>query len=114
MNRTRGFTLAELVVATLVLTVGVLALAGTAAAVSRLVEWGQRMGGSAIVAATRLEQLRSGGCASLGGGRDSSGRYRLQWTVATAGSLRTVALTVSYPNGRSDRSDRFEAVAWCP
>jgi len=101
-------------VATLVLTVGVLALAGTAAAVSRLVGWSQRMSGSAAVAATRLEQLRSGGCTLLGGGRDSVGRYRLQWTVAATGSLRTVGLTVSYPNGRSDRSDRFEAAAWCP
>jgi prepilin-type N-terminal cleavage/methylation domain-containing protein len=111
---TRGFTLTELVVATLVLTVGVLALAGTAAAVSRMLGWGQRMGGSAVAAATEFERLRSAGCAALSGGRDSSGRYRLQWTVAVSGSLRTVALTVSYPNGRSDRTDRFEAAAWCP
>jgi prepilin-type N-terminal cleavage/methylation domain-containing protein len=114
VNRTRGFTLVELVVATLVLTVGVLALAGTAAAVSRMVGWGQRMGGSAVVAAARLEQLRSGGCPPLGSGRDSAGRYRLQWSVTTSGVLSTVALTVSYPNGIADRSDRFEAVAWCP
>jgi prepilin-type N-terminal cleavage/methylation domain-containing protein len=114
VNRTRGFTLVELVVATLVLTVGVLALAGTAAAVGRMVGWGQRMGESAVAAAARLERLRAGGCASLADGRDSAGRYRLQWTVAAAGGLRAVALTVTYPNGRSDRSDRFEALAWCP
>lgn len=106
--------LVELVVAMLVLTVGVLALAGTAAAVSRMVEWGQRLGGSAIAAQSRLEALRSGGCAALGDGRDAVGRYRLQWSVAAAGSLRTVALTVDYPDGRGDRRDRFEALAWCP
>jgi len=114
VNRTRGFTLVEIVVAALVLTVGVLALAGTAAAVSRMVGWGQRLGGSAVVAQARLEELRSRGCASLGGGRDSVGHYRLQWSVTTTGPLRTVALTVGYPNGRGERSDRFEAVAWCP
>ncbi len=114
MDRTQGFTLVELVVAMLVLTVAVLALAGTAAAVSRMVGWGQRLGGSAVVAQARLEELRSGGCASLGEGRDSVGHFHLRWSVATSGSLRTVALTVSYPNGRADRSDRFEAVAWCP
>jgi hypothetical protein len=114
VNRTRGFTLAELVLATLVLTVGLLALAGTAAAVSRMVGWGQRMGGSAVAAAARLEQLRSGGCASLVNGRDARGAYRLEWTVATTGVLRTVTLNVSYPNGRADRIDSFTAVAWCP
>ena len=114
MKRTRGFALVELVVAVLVLTVGVLALAGTAAAVSRMVAWGQRLGGSAGAAQARLEALRSGGCGSLADGRDSVGPYQLRWTVVTAGSLRTVALTVSYPNGRGDRSDRFEADAWCP
>jgi hypothetical protein len=106
--------LVELVVAVLVLVVGVLALGGTAAAVSRMVGWGQRLGGSGIAAQARLEVLHSGGCASLAGGRDSVGPYRLQWSVATTGTLRTVALTVSYPNGRGERSDHFEAVAWCP
>jgi hypothetical protein len=110
----RGVTLVELVVAVLVLTVGVLALAGTAAAVSRMVAWGQRLGGSGVAAQARLEALRAGGCASLGDGRDSVGRYRLRWSVATAGPLRSLTLTVSYPNGRGDRNDVFEAVAWCP
>ena len=114
VNGTRGFTLAELVVALLVLTVGVLALAGTAAAVSRMVGWGQRLGASAVAARSRLEALRSGGCASLGAGRDSVGHYRLEWSVARAGALRTVTLTVVYPDGRGERGERFEAVAWCP
>jgi Tfp pilus assembly protein PilV len=114
VKRTRGFTVVEVVVATLVLTVGVLALAGTAAAVSRMERWGQHRGESAVAATARLEQLRSGGCGSLTSGRDSTGRYRLQWTVATAGALRSVALTVSYADGRSDRNDRFESVVWCP
>lgn len=114
MKRTRGFTLVELVVAVLVLTVGVLALAGTAAAVCRMVGWGQRLGGSAVAAQARLEELRAGGCGSLGGGRDSVGHYRLEWSVTSMGALRRVALRVDYPDGRGDRSERFEAVAWCP
>jgi len=112
--RTRGFTLVELVVAVLVLSVGVLALSGTAAAVTRMMGWGQRFGASAVAAQARLEALRAGGCAALGGGLDSTGHYRLRWSVTAAGSLRTVALTVEYPDGRGLRSDLFEAVAWCP
>jgi len=114
VRRTRGFALVELVVAVLVLTVGVLALGGTAAAVTRMVAWGQRMGGAAAAAQARLEALRAGGCRSLGDGRDSVGPYRLSWSVVAAGSLRRVALTVTYPNGSRDRADRFEAAAWCP
>jgi len=101
-------------VAVLVLTVGVLALAGTAAAVTRMVSWGQRRSGSAIAAQARLEVLRAGGCAPLGSGCDSVGPYRLQWSVTTAGSLRTIALTVDYPDERGVRSEPYEAAAWCP
>ena len=114
MIRTRGFTLVELVVAVLVLSVGVLALSGTAAAVTRMMGWGQRFGASALAAQARLEALRADGCGALGGGADSAGQYRLRWRVTAAGSLRTVALSVEYPDGRGLRSDLFEAVAWCP
>jgi len=114
VDRTRGATLVELVVAVLVLSVGILALGGTAAAVTRMVGWGQRYGGSAAAAGERLETLRSLGCAGLGAGRDSAGRYRLAWSVTAAGSLRSVALTVDYPDGALVRSDTFEAVVWCP
>jgi len=112
--RTRGFTLVELVVAVLVLSVGVLALSGTAAAVTRMMGWGQRFGASALAAQARLEALRAGGCAALGGGLDSTGHYQLRWRVTAAGSLRTVVVTVEYPDGRGLRSDLYEAVAWCP
>lgn len=114
MNRARGFTLVELMVAVLVLTVGVLALGGTAAAVTRMVGWGQRRAGSALAAQSRLEVLRAGGCGSLGSGRDSVGPYRLRWSAASTGSLRTIVLTVDYPDGRGDRSESYEAAAWCP
>jgi len=114
VSRTRGFLLIEVVVAVLMVTVGLIALAATAGAVARMAGQGQRRGGAGIAAASRLEVLRSGGCASLAGGRDSAGAYLLQWTVTTQGAVRTIQLAVGYPDGRDVRSDRFEAVEWCP
>ncbi len=106
--------LLELVVATLVLAVGVLALAGTAAAVERMIASGRRMGGAASAAASRFELLLAGGCAAAAGGRAASGRYTETWAVSRTGPLLTVSLTVAYADGRLTRGDAFEAAWWCP
>ncbi len=52
-----GFTVAEVMVAVVVLSVGILALAGSAAATSRMVGWGRHAARVAQVAATRVERL---------------------------------------------------------
>ena len=106
--------LVEVVVATLVLTVGVLALAGTAPAVERMVAAGERMGGAAAAAASRFERLRAAGCGAPSDGRTDDARYTERWVVTAAGPLRTVALIVTYADGRGTRSDAFEAAQWCP
>jgi hypothetical protein len=53
-----GFTLVEVLVATFVLTVGVLALAGSAALVARMVGRGWLSTRVGMAAATRLDHLR--------------------------------------------------------
>ncbi len=114
MTGTRGFALAEVIVATVLLTVGVLALEGTALAVERMVAAGQQLGGVAAAAASRLETLRAAGCAAAGDGTASDGRYDVSWSASAAGSLRAVSLTVRYADGRGVRTELVEAVAWCP
>jgi len=114
VSGSRGFLLVEVVVALLVVTVGLLALAGSAGSIARLTGQGRRRAGAGIAAAARLETLRAAGCQALAGGRDSSGFYRLTWTVTTQGTGRVIDLAVEYPDGRLDRRDRFEAIAWCP
>jgi Tfp pilus assembly protein PilV len=104
----------EVIVATLVLTVGVLALEGTALAVERLVASGQRMGAAAAAAAARLDQLRAGGCAALADGSHAGDRYQEHWIVSASGPLRTVRLTISYPDGPGMHADVVEAAEWCP
>ncbi len=110
----RGFSLVELIVAILILTIGILGLAAAAAQVQRMVGWGGRYGASANVANAQLEQLRATPCVSLAAsGTATVGIYSLSWTVASSGNLRTFTLTVTYPNGRATRSDMYETQRSC-
>jgi prepilin-type N-terminal cleavage/methylation domain-containing protein len=53
-----GFTIAEVIVAVVVLSVGLLALAGSTALGSRMVGWGQQATRVGQAAAARIERLR--------------------------------------------------------
>jgi Tfp pilus assembly protein PilV len=57
-----GFTIVEIIIAILVLTVGLLGLATTAALVTRMIGRGQRSAAAAGFAQRRLERLRPGAC----------------------------------------------------
>lgn len=60
-----GFTLVELVVAIVILTIGVLGLASTAAVVMRQINGGAQQARAANVAQERFEALRVVDCATL-------------------------------------------------
>jgi type II secretory pathway pseudopilin PulG len=71
MRREEGFTIVEIVVAILILTVGLMAVAGTSALVTRMIARGQRSATAAIFAGQRLEQLRGTACAVRVAGSDT-------------------------------------------
>ncbi|OLC47133.1 MAG: hypothetical protein DMD37_01900 [Gemmatimonadetes bacterium] len=65
MNRKRkqsGFTIIEIIIAIMVLTVGLLALVTTAALVTRMIARGQRSAVASMFASQRAEQLRPAAC----------------------------------------------------
>lgn len=62
----RGFTIIEIIIAILVLTVGVLALVTTAALVTRMIARGQRSADATAFAARRMERLRATGSGLVG------------------------------------------------
>src|SRR5436309_15750077 len=92
MKREQGFTIVEVIVAILVLTVGLLALVTSAALVTRMIGRGQRLAVAAQYAQRRLEMLRVSGCKSQAGGcevlmRGSAPLDSLTWRfVATSGT----------------------------
>lgn len=111
----RGFTLVEIVIALLVLSVGLLGLAATAALTTRMVAQGQRHSNTAALANGRLETLHATSCGSMAGGSERVGRVRLTWQVMAShgGRARDVILAVSSPTGAGRRTDRFETVIAC-
>ena len=63
----QGFTLVDLIVAIVILSIGVLGLASTAAVVTPQIGGGAQQTRAATVAQTRFEELRSMPCAAYGG-----------------------------------------------
>lgn len=111
-----GFSLIELTIALLLLDVGVLALAATAAGVVRLTVAGGREGGAALRAAGRLEALRVSACGpapAAASGADSAGAFVERWTVAADGPDRTARVVVSYSDGRRTRAGEYVSRFGC-
>lgn len=61
-NNEQGFTIIEIIIAIIVLTVGVLGLVTTGALVTRMIARGQRSAVAAAFGSRRLERMRAGAC----------------------------------------------------
>jgi len=117
-----GFTLIEVLVAILVLGVGVLALAGTSAGVSRMIGRGKIETRAAQAASSRMETLRlaadatSPRCSDPGfasGGPVLSGGLSESWLVPPSGRVRQVRVTVTYLTLRGAREAVLETALTC-
>ena len=110
-----GFTLVEVIIAVLILTVGLLGLASTAGIVTRMIGQGQRYSEAAWMASQRFEILRSQTCVSMLGGTASEGQFSSTWTVTqlvdTAANRITVDVTS--PTGVGTRIDKFVTTVAC-
>jgi prepilin-type N-terminal cleavage/methylation domain-containing protein len=98
-----GFTLVEVVVALIILTVGVLGLAGTTVWVVRQSTLAELSTERAAAVQTVVEQLRASDYATLAAGSDSVGRFDLSWSV-TNGSRSKLVTVVSVGPGLSSGS----------
>ena len=94
-HRRDGFTLPELIVALMLLTVGLLALAGTSAFLTYEYAASARAERAATLAGTRLEILRLAGCVSSQGSETSEGLTAV-WSVILAGRTATASVGVAW------------------
>lgn len=101
-----GFTVVEVIVAVLILVVGVLGLASTAAAVSRLIGGGAQQALAANVAQSRFEHLRATTCAAVAGGSTTSSRGVSEtWSVSqVAPTIFEVRVAVTYTTTAGPRT----------
>jgi prepilin-type N-terminal cleavage/methylation domain-containing protein len=117
---TGGFTLAEVLVAILILSVGLLAIAANSGSVYRMLGYGQRSTAAANVATSRMDWLRreanrtSPRCSALVSGADTLPMGVVEvWTITGTGWRRAVLLVVTSPSGRGLTVDSLYSVLEC-
>ncbi len=120
MSNERGFTIIEVIIAVIVLTVGLLGLVSSAALTTRMIARGQRSAVAAAFAAQRMEQLRRAACQAQTNGVDTLYRgsqwvsYNT-WTYTNLGNNTwQVRLVDTYKTAQGQaRSDAFETEISC-
>jgi prepilin-type N-terminal cleavage/methylation domain-containing protein len=96
----RGFTLVEMVFAILMLSIGLLSLAGLSLTASRMTTGGGRQMAAASVAAARFDSLASLPCASLAASGTQSGTtptvrgIRESWAVTSGTNVKNLVDTL--------------------
>ncbi len=121
-NGKAGFTIVEVLVAIVVLSIGVIALMGSNALTTRMIGQGRRTTMAMEVASRRLETLRmtasatspacTGGAFASGGPITTDGVSET-WIVPGAGTSRAVSAIVTYAKAGGTYTDTLQTVIWC-
>jgi len=118
----RGFTIVEVIIAIVVLTVGLLGLVTTAALVTRMIGRGQRSAVAATFASQRMERARVAACNPAQRADGSETLMRGGAAVATndwkitnvAGTTWKITLSVKYTTVQNrTRTERMETIVLC-
>ena len=117
----RGFTLVELMVAIMLLSVGMLALASSSAVLIRQMAESGTMSVASAVAQTRIEKVRTlAATCTAGAAATSTATTRgvnESWTVTPFVTANTraaqVSVTVTYSTKRGNRSQTYISMVPC-
>jgi len=108
-----AFTLVELLVAIVIFTIGLVALAATSGLVAAHVGDGGRLTGAAHAARTVLDSLGARGCNAIGSGSATRDGIVVEWVVSRDSSSAEVVLTVGAALRRGTRRDVYQLVVPC-
>jgi prepilin-type N-terminal cleavage/methylation domain-containing protein len=116
MTSERGFTIVEVLVAIMILSVGLMGLVTTAGLVTRMIGQGHRYTEASALANERIEILKAQRCPAVGSGSETRGSYVISWRVVeeAAGKGRGLNISVQSPTTRGNRTDTFATVHFCP
>jgi prepilin-type N-terminal cleavage/methylation domain-containing protein len=112
-RRQPGFTLIELVIAIVLLSVGAIALAGCAAAITRQMTVSARRSRAAMIARSRAEESQSRPCSALTGGSEELQGIRSDWDVSTSSVSAELGQQVEYRSLFGQRMDMYRTAAPC-
>jgi len=116
MKTERGFTIVEVLVAVMILSVGLMGLVTTAGLVTRMIGQGQRYTEASALANERIEILRSQKCPAAGSGTETRGAFTVSWRIVevAGGKGRNSQVVVQPPTTRGNRTATFQTVQFCP
>jgi len=117
-----GFTIIEVLIAVIMLSVGVLALASSSGSIARMMYFGQRKTDASALAQSVLDSMRyrayatTPNCTALASGTVSGVTKRgftATTAVTTSGNLRNITVTVNYRVGPQAKSETVSSSIYC-
>ncbi len=110
-----GFTMPELLIAIILISVGLLSLASGAVGVLRQMRWGNQSALAAIVATQRMESIRSKGCTYLTSDSTTTRHLHENWVITVInGKGSAVVESVTYmPRAGLTRYVEMRSVVPC-
>jgi type IV pilus assembly protein PilV len=117
-----GFTIVEVLIAVVMLSVGVLALASSSGAITRMMNFGRMKTDATAIAQSVLDSLRYRAAATtpkctavVSGSQSSSPKrgYSTSWNVQTSGSSRNITVTVAYRIGSQAKTETLTTSMFC-
>lgn len=113
MESQRGFTIVELVIAVMVFSVGLLALAGTSSAILMAMTSTKSRTIAAGVAESRLERMRTTACASRASGSATTRGIAEAWTLTRLARADDVTVVVTFLSNHQPRTETFRSFMPC-
>lgn len=114
----KGFSLIEVLIALVILSIALLGLAGLMVTTTRGNSYGSHMTEATTFAQDKLEELRASQWSAIPLGNNSDQRigstginYTRSWNVAQNGSLRTITTTISWNDRTNHQISLISVIA---
>jgi len=109
----RGFTIVELLVAVVIFSVGLLALAGTASVILTTLTSTQSRTIAAGVAESRFERIRATACPARASGSTRTRGITESWTLDRLARADDVTVAVTFLSNHQSRTETFRSFLPC-